>query len=115
MDRPRPKPPASGDEWGTDIDVKVLNKGKIMRWIPLAVESGQSCWDSAPLPTTSAVSQAAEPTGARLKTLHFDVTFSPFSVVPADNVRDPNSPFALGDEITFHDQLSVKGKRLATR
>jgi hypothetical protein len=62
--------------------------------------------------TTSAVSQAAEPTGARSKKLHFDVAFSPFSVVAANNVRNPNSPFALGDEITFHDQLSAKGKRV---
>jgi hypothetical protein len=34
------------------------------------------------------------------------------AVVAANNVRDQNSPFALGDEITFHDQLSVKGKRV---
>jgi hypothetical protein len=38
------------------------------------------------------------------------VAFSPFSLVAANNVRDPNSPFSLGDEITFHDQLSTKGK-----
>lgn len=59
---------------------------------------------------TSAASQAAEPTGARSKALHFDVDFSPFTLVPANPDRTPDSPFALGDEITFHDQLSTKGK-----
>ena len=62
--------------------------------------------------TTSAVSEAAEPAAARSKVLHFDVAFSPFSLIEANNVRDPGSPVALGDEITFHDQLSVQGKRV---
>src|SRR3954447_777899 len=61
--------------------------------------------------TTSAVSQASEPASARSRVLHFDVAFSPLSVVAANNVRNPPSPFALGDEIVFHDQLSVKGKQ----
>jgi hypothetical protein len=33
------------------------------------------------------------------------VAFSPFSFVAANPVRNPNSPFALGDELTFHDTL----------
>jgi hypothetical protein len=53
----------------------------------------------------AAGSQAAEPDPATSKTLTFGVVFSPFSLVAANNVRDPNSPIALGDEITFHDQL----------
>jgi len=61
--------------------------------------------------TTSAVSQASEPTSPGSKALHFDVAFSPLSVVAANNVPNPDSPFALGDEIVFHDQLSVKGKQ----
>jgi hypothetical protein len=40
------------------------------------------------------------------------VVFSPFSPIAANNVRDPNSPFALGDEIVFHDQLLSKGKQV---
>jgi hypothetical protein len=31
-----------------------------------------------------------------------------------DNVRPPDSPVALGDEITFHDQLSQKASTSAT-
>jgi hypothetical protein len=60
----------------------------------------------------SAVSQAAEPTTTHSETLHFDVVFSPFTPVPANNVRDPNSPFSLGDEIVFHDQLFSNGERV---
>jgi hypothetical protein len=40
------------------------------------------------------------------------VVFSPFTPIAANNVRDPNSPFALGDEIVFHDQLFAGGKRV---
>ena len=53
----------------------------------------------------TAVSEAAGPSPAKSKTLIFDVVFSPFSPVAANNVRNPDSPFALGDEIVFHDQL----------
>jgi hypothetical protein len=60
----------------------------------------------------SAASQAAEPNTHRPKTLTFDVVFSPFTPIAANNVRDPNSPFALGDEIVFHDQLFTGGKRV---
>ena len=60
----------------------------------------------------SAASQAAEPSTHKAKTLTFDVVFSPFSPIAANNVRDPNSPFALGDELVFHDQLFAKGKQV---
>jgi hypothetical protein len=60
----------------------------------------------------SAASQAAEPSTAKPKTLTFDVVFSPFSPIAANNVRDPNSPFALGDEIVFYDQLFSKGQQV---
>ena len=60
----------------------------------------------------SAASQAAEPTTHKAKTLTFDVVFSPFSPIAANNVRDPNSDFALGDELVFHDQLFAKGKQV---
>jgi hypothetical protein len=60
----------------------------------------------------SAASQAAEPSTHKAKTLTFEVVFSPFAPIAANNVRDPNSPFALGDEIVFHDQLFADGKRV---
>jgi hypothetical protein len=60
----------------------------------------------------SATSQAAEPSTNKAKTLTFDVVFSPFTPIAANNVRDPNSPFALGDEIVLHDQLFAGGKRV---
>jgi hypothetical protein len=40
------------------------------------------------------------------------VVFSPFTLVAANNVRVPNSPIALGDEITFHDLLFSNGKQV---
>jgi hypothetical protein len=60
----------------------------------------------------SATSQAAEPSTHKATTLTFDVVFSPFTPIAANNERDPNSPFALGDEIVFHDQLFANGKRV---
>jgi hypothetical protein len=60
----------------------------------------------------AAVSQAAEPSTAKSKTLTFDVVFSPFTAVATNNVRDPNSPIALGDEVVFHDQLFANGKHV---
>jgi hypothetical protein len=62
--------------------------------------------------TISATSQAAEPSTHKAKMLTFDVVFSPFTPIAANNVRDPNSPFALGDEIVFHDQLFAGGRRV---
>jgi hypothetical protein len=59
--------------------------------------------------SVSAASRAAAPSAAKSKTLIFDVVFSPFSPVKANNIRVPHSPFALGDELTFHDQLYSKG------
>ena len=62
--------------------------------------------------TTSMSSQAAESTTGTPKVLRFDVAFSPLSLIAANNQRVPGSPLALGDENVFHDQLSVKGKRV---
>ena len=59
----------------------------------------------------STSSQAAE-AAAKPRTLTFDVVFSPFELVAANNQRDPASPIALGDEIVFHDQLSARGRRV---
>jgi hypothetical protein len=60
----------------------------------------------------AAASQAAGPSTPKSKTLTFDVVFSPFSLVAANNVRDPSAPVALGDELTFHDQLFSNGKQV---
>jgi hypothetical protein len=60
----------------------------------------------------AAASQAAEPSTTTSKTLTFDVVFSPFTLAATNNVRVPNSPFALGDEVVFHDQLFANGKQV---
>src|SRR5213593_2972260 len=60
----------------------------------------------------AATSQADGTGTAKSTTLSFDVVFSPFTLILANPVRDPNSPFALGDEIVFHDLLFSKGKQV---
>ena len=60
----------------------------------------------------AAAPQAAEPSTAKSKTLSFDVVFSPLSYIPVNPTRIPDSPFALGDEITFHDRLFSNGKQV---
>jgi hypothetical protein len=62
--------------------------------------------------SVAAASQGGEPSRAKPRTLAFDVAFSPFTLAATNNVRDPNSPFAVGDVIAFHDQLSSNGKRV---
>ena len=44
----------------------------------------------------SAASQAAEPSPAKSRTLTFDVVFSPFSLVAANNERDPTPLWPSG-------------------
>jgi len=58
----------------------------------------------------STASQAGDSSTGRSRTLVFDVVFSPFTIAATNNVRDPNAPFSIGDEILFHDQLSVGGR-----
>ena len=62
--------------------------------------------------SVAAASPAARPAAAKPTTLVFDVVFSPFELVQANNVRNPHSPFALGDEIVEHDQLFSTGQRV---
>ena len=38
--------------------------------------------------------------------------FSPYGPVQANNVRNPNSPFALGDELVANDQLFSHGQHV---
>ena len=58
----------------------------------------------------STASQAGYSSTGRSKKLVFDVVFSDFTLAETNNVRDPNAPFSLGDEILFHDHLFVKGR-----
>jgi hypothetical protein len=81
-----------------------------MRKVALAGAAAALVLGLAGVLSISAVSQAAGPSAAKPKTLVFDVVFSPFSLVAANNVRPPDSPVALGDEITFHDQLFSRGQ-----
>jgi hypothetical protein len=83
-----------------------------MRIVPLKRAAAATLLGLVGVLGGSAVSQAAEPSTTKSKTLAFDVVFSPFSLIAANNVRDPNSPIALGDEITFHDQLLSKGRQV---
>jgi hypothetical protein len=83
-----------------------------MRKVALTSAAAALLLGLAGVVSISAASQAAEPSAATSKTLTFDVVFSPFSPVATNNVRDPNSPIALGDEITFHDQLFSNGKQV---
>jgi hypothetical protein len=61
--------------------------------------------------SVAAAPKATDQGATRSTSLSFDVVFSPFSFVPANPVRNPNSPFALGDELTFHDTLLSNGKQ----
>jgi hypothetical protein len=62
--------------------------------------------------SVSAVSQAADDSTTESRTLTFDVRFSPLTIVEANNARDPNAPFSLGDEIVFHDLLFLDGQQV---
>ena len=60
----------------------------------------------------AAASQASVPSPAKSQTLVFNVVFSPFEPIEANNVRNPKSPFALGDEIVANDQLFSHGQHV---
>lgn len=62
--------------------------------------------------SVAAAPRAVQSSATRSTTLSFDVVFSPFSFIPANPVRNPGSPFALGDELTFHDTLLSHGKQV---
>ena len=83
-----------------------------MRKVPLVGAAAVLVLGVAGAVAVSAVSQAAGPSPARSQTLVFDVVFSPFEPVQANNARNPNSPFALGDEIVAHDQLFSHGQHV---
>src|SRR6266699_152132 len=86
--------------------------GGAMRKVPLVGGAAALVLGLAGVLWAAAASQAAVPSAAKSKTLTFTVVFSPFSLVAANNVRNPKSPFALGDEIVAHDQLFSRGKHV---
>jgi Allene oxide cyclase barrel like domain len=83
-----------------------------MRTVPLAGAAAALVLGVAGAVAVSAASQAAGPSPVKSQTLVFKVVFSPFELVQANNVRNPNSPFALGDEVVFHDQLFAHGQHV---
>jgi hypothetical protein len=82
-----------------------------MRKVPLATAATALALALASVVAASAASQAAEPGAAKSTTLTFHVVFSPLTIIAANNVRNPHSPIALGDEIIFHDKLFARGQR----
>lgn len=60
--------------------------------------------------SAAAASPSARSSAAKPATLVFQVVFSPFTLVKANNVRNPKSPYATGDELVFHDQLFSGGQ-----
>lgn len=83
-----------------------------MRKVPLACAAAVLVLGLTGGVSFAAVSQASVPGPAKSQTLVFKVVFSPFEPVQANNVRIPNSPFALGDEIVAHDQLFSHGQHV---
>ena len=81
-----------------------------MRKVPLAGAAAAVVLGLTGVVSFAVASQAAGPSPAKSHTLVFDVVFSPFEPVQANNVRNPNSPFALGDEIVANDQLLSDGQ-----
>ena len=83
-----------------------------MRKVPLAGAAAAVVLGLAGVVSFAAASQASGPGPAKSQTLVFNVVFSPFEFVQANNVRNPQSPFALGDEIVAHDQLFAHGQHV---
>ena len=81
-----------------------------MRTVPLASAAAALVLGVAGVVSFAAASQAAGPSPAESHTLVFKVVFSPFEPVQANNVRNPHSRFALGDEIVAHDHLFSHGR-----
>lgn len=83
-----------------------------MRKVPLAGAAAALVLGVAGAVAIPVASQAAGPSPAKSRTLVFHVVFSPPEFVQANNVRNPNSPFSLGDELVFHDQLFSGGQHV---
>jgi hypothetical protein len=83
-----------------------------MRKVPLASTTAAVVLGLAGVVSFAAASQASGPGPAKSTTLVFNVVFSPFEPIQANNVRPPTSRFALGDEIVAHDQLFSHGQHV---
>jgi hypothetical protein len=83
-----------------------------MRKVPLAGAAAALVLGVAGALAIPAASGAAGPSPAKSTTLVFQVVFSPFELAQTNNVRNPNSPFSLGDELLFHDQLFSGGQQV---
>jgi len=83
-----------------------------MRKVPLAGAAAALVLGLAGVVSFAAVSQATVPAPAKSQTLVFHVVFSPFEPIEANNVRNPTSRFALGDEIVAHDQYFSHGQHV---
>jgi hypothetical protein len=83
-----------------------------MRKVPLAGAAAALVLGVAGALAIPAASHAAAPSPTKSTTLVFHVLFSPFELVQANNVRNPHSPFSLGDELLFHDQLFSGGQHV---
>ena len=83
-----------------------------MRKVPLAGAAAALVLGVAGAVAIPVASQAAGPSPAKSRTLVFQVVFSPEEFIQANNVRNPNSPFSLGDELVFHDQLFSGGRHV---
>jgi hypothetical protein len=62
----------------------------------------------------SATSQAAEPNTHKATTLSFDVVFSPFTPIAANNVRDPTPPSPSGRRSCSTTSCSLAASGSAT-
>jgi hypothetical protein len=83
-----------------------------MRKVPLAGAVAAVVLGLAGVMSFAAVSQASMPGPPKSQTLVFKVVFSPFEFIQANNVRNPKSPIALGDEIVAHDELFSRGQHV---
>ncbi len=83
-----------------------------MRKVPLAGAAAALALGVAAAVAIPMASQAAGASPAMSKTLVFHVAFSPFELAQTNNVRNPNGPYSLGDELLFHDQLFSDGKHV---
>jgi hypothetical protein len=83
-----------------------------MRKVPLAGAAAALALGVAGAVAIPAASHAAGPSPAKSTTLVFHVVFSPFELAQTNNVRNPNAPFSLGDELLFHDQLFSGGQHV---
>jgi hypothetical protein len=85
-----------------------------MRKVPLVGAAAALVLGLAGVVSITAVSQAAGPSPAKSKTLIFDVVFSPFSPVAANNVPNPGSSLRWAMRSSFTTSSSRQASMPAT-